>query len=1045
MTPLSTLIKNHIQLLASAELVDFLLSHLDEQAHLPAQLFCKQADTLLESNAIVLPELLPTHLLVLAVFYAYAPKVSTVKLVQLLNKSPQLLTDTPATVDVELIDMQQHIIRDYRRAQPLLTELKATDAELIALLAAATSNQLNALISLSDDEQLNELFKIMLINNVTDFVAIKQKAVALIRQPQLTNQLQRMLQAIDAKALVAHSLSFLFTAFSEHSDVVLQLKQLNNHLELYPYSLDWQVTYATCSFYQTQLHLLEADAANKHYLQLIFKLFDCMSQSQQLECIARFGTEFSLKLIDLFLLAAVDTQWTQQSRCVELMLLFCTELSSTDSFAQELIFMRLSKADHYLFSSPKLKQAAQTRLACDVNEPCTIEQWQQLLTCPDFVAQCTLGDFTNLSQRYAIFSLLQFHATAATPLITKKYQSLQAEMHGQIKALGEQLTAHCQASDVDVSIAAEALFILHEYYQLAYPQQCRDLLLAPIAFACQKLDENSLCNLLWRLPQGFMALALFEHLIGKSELCELLFHQNNKVQLEQFSQKQGLILCFARYLIKGNKNHWPVGLAYFAKQGYSQGTTQLLRQTLEYLNRTSMSNETASLEYRAMRACLLSTNTYAALIIEHFCQQKISAAVMHETDGELAAVSLYWSKDQLLDLLDELNKIPVWCNNPRYVLALHMLLAHYDTLFSADATWSQTSLEQLTFFICRHVARAREQDPDFCLGYRVIGELILRLAPLGHMGLFYVRNKYNPVMACLSLPKEAMPQSCYSVIEQHELATVPNSDILLTLYLLHYSGASQPVSALIKCYLTAMVEPRKNLHTLSHLMASIADSDLAVLIFAELKQKIVNHPQLLDETLLHHMARHYVAVTEAAGAAFCTAELALLHYFGRHKYYDLVLTSCRILSKTSCDPEVHKELSCFALEAHVEARLSLSHDRFYFPLLQWLQRLWYYGFAGISRLIPCDKPALAPAAYVIPADLTAICQPQEGVKPIDDFAQQRAQFIKLLTTIKRSPASSSLASKTGNNEHTMFASVSKTTAESLISQGQLYSTNLEGC
>lgn len=1213
MTQLSALIKEHIQYIDQSEVVEFLLSHLNEQATVPSQLFCKQiAHAQPVPSATPPSKPLPNHLLVLAVFYAYAPSVLMSELDECLTRAPELFNRDPGLLDSDtrLVATLQHTLIDYQCARSLLDAIAINSAELISLIANADSTQLNALVRLCDDSLLSELYQTLLITNTAEIdTSTKQRLIALISLPQFNNQLQFMLQAIESKAATALSLSFLFTAFSaqEHGD--LALKQLNRLVHTYPYALDWQVEQLVYNVYMTQAPNSEQHTVYYAYLGLFVQRLETMTRGAQVVWLGRFDTNFILMLMDQCLLAVVDDQWPLQGRCVDLILMLSTEYGHSDALVSKRLCSKLGCADSYLFTNTALQNAATIELEAEVDELWSLEQWCTLLRSPKFIAQCSAYDLAHLSLRYGLLSLLQkatdhtvpqAHAinsrlahiqvlieTDAGPieqLIEAKYQLLQFSLQCRIQQVTEQLTEQCYKRDAGADIAASALFVLHDYYQLFYPQLRVDLYLRPVMFVCQQradmralnnyllkqadylsgheqLDlydktgryigvltqnnhavlftergvvliahyhphrinqalynehgtvlgalsaQSTLVNqgydkaviarllavllptdavasellgrliirdrllaavfvddsvpddralhialerylttlmvapnsqfdqsqisavlehfsseavfaLLWQVTKGPLALALFEHIIAKPPLCKQLFDKSMRDELNLFNQRQQLVHSFARYLLASDISHWSTGLTYFAEQQQLHGEEHLLHHAIKQAQICLVSNPEGEARYEGMLTNLLRCSNHASLVVEHFCQQKISTALPIQITNDLVMLCTVWSQNQLFVLLDALNKIPCWNDNACYTLALHILLAHYPALAENGglARLSLERLQQLSFFISRHVAQSRLQDPDFHLGYRVITILAARLAQLGHMDLFYVQGRYNAAMACLSLPMAAIATD---ILEQQDTAA-GNQQALLSLYLTHYTGDSAPVIMLIKRYLTNMAEPRKNLHSLSRLMVDLPGSDLAAVIFAELQCKLVVHPQLLDASLMQHMAYYYKRSHATDAVTYATAELALLHYLGQQKHYALVLACCRILSHSQ--PEHAKEVSRFALEAGVEARLSRRQERFYFRLLQFFKRLWHYGFSGISQITPCDKPAPISPCASIPAALTAALQLQPDVERTLECSGSRTQFINLLTTIKRTPIYSSLANRIDNNQYQVLES-----------------------
>lgn len=1234
MTQLSALIKEHIQHIEQAEVVEFLLSHLNEQATLPSQLFCKHITHAKPGLSTTLhPQPLPNHLLVLAVFYAYAPNALVAELADILSRASELFTSEPGLLasDTRLVASQQHTLTDYLCARPLLQAIATNGAELISLLANADSTELNALIRLCDDPQLSELYQNLLSTNTAEIdTPIKQRLIALISLSQFNNQLQLMVQTIELKAATALSLSFLFRAFSTQECGDLALKQLNRLLHSYPCAIDRQVEQLVYTYYLEHVRSSEQPMVGHAYIELLIQRLDTLTRPDQLVWLGHFDTEFVLKLMDQCLLAVVDYQWPLQRRCVDLILMLSTEHGHSDALVSELLCSQLSYANSYLFTNAALQKAAKIELGAEVDELWSLEQWYRLLSSPKFVAQCSVNDLAHLNLRYGLLSLLQKATDETFPqaqainsclahiqvqieadvepmaqLIADKYQLLQFSLQCRIQQVTEQLTEQCYKPDAGTDVAPSVLYVLHDYYQLIYPQLRVDLALRPVIFACrQRADMRELNNylvnqadylsgheqldlfdntgsciglltqnnhalsftkygvmplanyhphrinqtlynehgtalgvlsaestmvnqaydkaviarlltallssdavasellgrlilrdrllatvfvddtvigdgqlraaleyhmatlmiaphsqfeqsqitavlehfssdavfaLLRQLAKGPLALALFEHIIAKPQLCQQLFDEARRDELDLFNQRQQLVHCFTRYLLASDVSHWSIGLSYFAEQQQLSGEEQLLQRALKQAKVCFTSKPEGAARYDSMLANLLSCSNHAALVVERFCQQQIRSVLPIDSTNDLAALSSLWSQDQLFVLLDALNKIPCWDHNARYTLALHILLAHYPALADNDGLThlSLERLQQLSFFICRHVADSRAQDPDFHLGYRVITILAARLAQLGHMGLFYVQGRYNAAMAGLSLPMAA-------TIEQ-QAASVGNQQALLSLYLSHYTGDSAPVIALIKRYLTNMTEPRKNLHHLSRLMVDLPDSDLAAVIFAELQCKLVVHPQLLNASLMQHMACYYKRSHVANAGAYATAELSLLHYFGQQKQYDLVLVGCRLLSHSHCESEFTKDVARFALEASVEARLSMRQERFYFRLLQFVLRLWHYGFAGISKVTPCDKLAPISSFASMPTALAAALQHQPVVDVALECGEGRRQFINLLTTIKRIPTDSLLTSRIDNRESEVPESDSQDADNNLVPQGGMTQHALVAC
>ena len=243
-------------------------------------------------------------------------------------------------------------------------------------------------------------------------------------------------------------------------------------------------------------------------------------------------------------------------------------------------------------------------------------------------------------------------------------------------------------------------------------------------------------------------------------------------------------------------------------------------------------------------------------------------------------------------------------------------------------------------------------------------------------------------------------------------------------YLLNYSGPKKPLSCLLRDFVNTFEKNTDYLYPVVKLLQQFPQRDVSAVIFDVLEVMIIKNPLLLDETILHHMAHYHAKKNLNQEINSPQAELNLLIYFGQRKQYSVVQRGCDELAKNCEDPQLKKRLLKGSLEAEVETELSASLGHFYFSLVKLLKRLWHYGMNAKKNstgiVCFCDDVLPRPIIKRAPDEVKTPVLSGKVSTTYLEFNEKQKQLIRLLATIKHSPAPASLITRPSQISQSLF-------------------------
>ncbi|BCA93837.1 hypothetical protein TUM19329_01980 [Legionella antarctica] len=588
-------------------------------------------------------------------------------------------------------------------------------------------------------------------------------------------------------------------------------------------------------------------------------------------------------------------------------------------------------------------------------------------------------------------------------------------------------------------------------------------------------SNETLFSLLATIKHKTSARFLFHAIFDDDQKREVLFRGNFVSDIDVFLVHFDAIVCLADYMARYHEKSWFAdGLMCFASYGNKHKADSLLSNALAHINKKAAHEEQRSDLGDKVLKSLIGSEDSARVILQEFLHDRAQTPVQQLKSPEINKITQYVFKEHLMVALQLLNKNADWQNSSLYKLVLHILETQHEQIFPSDEfvhpaemSWKKNELDDFACFISRHLSMKRSLDSDFSVGHRVLNELIFRGASAGQTSLFYSQKTFNKAIAQLSFPRVFLEQLVDKfwipegvkeqfadkvlrikawfddqsplqkelgnhpvLMDWRHLITQTWNEInkkklpVICVYLLNYSGSKKPLSCLVRDYIATFQKTSEYLYPVVKLVHQFPQRDVSAVIFDVLEAMIIKNPLLLDETILHHMAFYYAIKNANREANFAKAELDLLIYFGQRKQYAVVQRGCDELAKNCEDQKLKKQLLKGSLEAEIETDLSSNLGHFYFSLVKVFKRLWHYGInakknsSGIVCF--CDDVVPRPIIKRAPEEVKTPVLSGKVSSMYLDFNEKQKQLIRLLATIKHSPAPESLIARPSQISQSLF-------------------------
>lgn len=587
--------------------------------------------------------------------------------------------------------------------------------------------------------------------------------------------------------------------------------------------------------------------------------------------------------------------------------------------------------------------------------------------------------------------------------------------------------------------------------------------------------DETLFSLLAMMKHKNNARFLFHAILNDDKKREALFRGYFESDIQVFLAHHDAVACLADFMVHYHDKPWLAdGLWCFASYGKKHTKDTLLSDALAQLFKNAADEEQqCALGDRVLKSLIGSEET-ARVVLHEFLQDQTQMPVQQLKSPEINKITQYFYRQHVVVALHTLNKTPHWQNSSLYKLVLHILETQPEQIFpskelnhTAEIFWENNELNVFSCFISRHLSKKRSLDSDCSIGHRVLSELIFRGASAGQISLFYRQKVFNPVIAQMSFPRSFLERlvdkfwipegvkerfadtvlrikawfddqsplqkelgSHPVLVDWRHLITQTWNEInkkklpVICAYLLNYSGPKKPLSCLLRDFVNTFEKNTDYLYPVVKLLQQFPQRDVSAVIFDVLEVMIIKNPLLLDETILHHMAHYHAKKNLNQEINSPQAELNLLIYFGQRKQYSVVQRGCDELAKNCEDPQLKKRLLKGSLEAEVETELSASLGHFYFSLVKLLKRLWHYGMNAKKNstgiVCFCDDVLPRPIIKRAPDEVKTPVLSGKVSTTYLEFNEKQKQLIRLLATIKHSPAPASLITRPSQISQSLF-------------------------
>ncbi|ASQ45733.1 hypothetical protein [Legionella clemsonensis] len=522
----------------------------------------------------------------------------------------------------------------------------------------------------------------------------------------------------------------------------------------------------------------------------------------------------------------------------------------------------------------------------------------------------------------------------------------------------------------------------------------------------KNLSSEMLFSLLQTITLIENAEQLFEAILQDDTRRHELFKLEHQQAIFAFFKQGNSKKIFADYLQNHYQKPWfKDGFQLFAQFAQEENQSQLLGASLQLLQERCFEQKLVTeISYDALLTTLVSSEDYANILWKVFLHASETTAIK-EVEGQLAdSLTGFFYKHHCMPLVKAVNEQKHWSQSTQYRLLLLILTKQRQQIFqkqelrySEKLSWSSAELKEMSDFIRRHFHQLDNPDKQYIIGKKLMSELVFRCANFGQTQLFYnSQGKFDPATAGKVMERsylhaiaarEYIPPQVKKTVtdiiskmkgwfddehpkteeitellkenqalvdwkqlneESWSMSTSMTTLPIISAFLLNYSGETEPLSQLVKDYFSSrefQKEPAK-LHAVSQVMAKFPDRNVSVCLFSTLEEIFSKNPLLLDGTILHHMARFYNYKHLKTVPQSPQLEINLIKHFGLQKKYSLVQRCCDLLMASQPDKSHEKLLQKINLEAQVESQLNNYLSSWFFSIIRFIKRCWFYGFGG---------------------------------------------------------------------------------------------------
>lgn len=509
---------------------------------------------------------------------------------------------------------------------------------------------------------------------------------------------------------------------------------------------------------------------------------------------------------------------------------------------------------------------------------------------------------------------------------------------------------------------------------------------------------------------------LFKAMLIDDKARNALFFQPESADFAKFLARTDTKKMLADFLIAHHHKPWFAdGFQLFAQYSKKQGLSDLLSDALSNIGNRIVANEILDECGDKIMKTLIGSNRVAGIVLQGFLNDAGLKNIQESRTTHSNKVTQFFSKCHLMPAIESLNKQTAWLHKPQYRLLLTIFNAEYDRLFpstelrlSEKRAWQNDDLLQISAFLRHHLVIKKNPDKEGKIGQRLLGELVFRTANFGQTSFFYLKPgmlddnilkanlqrstlsrltaRYYLVKAVVSGIEKIFTsiknwfntpapiddttlkllEENHAIIDWKALANESWAETnttelpLLIAFLMNYSGATAPVSALMKDIFSAKAPC--HLAHIAQLMANFPHRDISRVLFSELLAAVINNPALMDERLLTQLSTCYAHIFLRAKGASPSAYLGLLSYFGQQKFYGLTYQCAQQLLYQNIDSGYNKKLTLIATEAKIEGDLQNHLGKWYFTLWKSIKRWWHYEKkpSGIVKFVTDDTPFIHP-------------------------------------------------------------------------------------
>lgn len=1058
-------------------LKQWLLKHFNSKATRVSELFNLDSRT---DEHIGFPPSHQNNLPILNLFLSFAPLELGLELSSNLNNHFKLPENCRGSeLDPQLIERIYITLNDYINAWTLISKLQQNPEAVLKILANADISALNAFARLAADRpehEINHLVQAFLIENSNDLIAYdKSPIVRLLRKPDFKQGLSQYLSFLMEQFNIL--LQIKISLYNCNKSVTLrqQLFELSCVTENNGVAINLATRWKIVDLYQHVLAQNRLIKKAQSFILLFQNLLLTLPTDERCRFIQGIDSDHLFLIVEHCLEGSVSTVKEYQNICFNLLILLCSENLVSDETNLEILQIRLHQMDVCLFDSKDFHQLAEKMVqeeAFKKNSELFETIWiQKLISSPHFIAASTPKILKQLIDRYYLYVLshnfhdlkiiksersfalwlitvlaeLEFQCEqlyTEEPDVAKKalwvldmfYDHFQPqcmvknrleislvskETSGRIGIrsrymLKQQLLGTMSERDflqLEILIGSQAQLIDYLYHII---QTCdKPILPQNINFLFSYIDDIKLFALLDTINNKDNGLCLFHYLLSQSESARIWLSRTYEAEFYRFLDIKGGIQCFAEYLAYHQKNPWFVdGLKLFAEYGKKRMMGDLLSRALSVLAQTDIS------DLATIVANIMSQESICTIILNEFLDDTLIQSPQFN-NPELKRILVHFQPQHAVRAIVNINAITAkdWHELSQYKFLIYVLRGNYSEFFKNTTQWNRADLNHLAYFIVRHLSNKTMLDPDFLLGYKILGELVFRAAQQGQTQLFYLNNKFNSAIARLCISQLFLAElveklgANHSLLQKdwlflsHETWKDRNTKKLplMGVFILNYAGDRIPLHHLINNYLSVFEHHPEYVNPILKLMQQFPHRSFTRVIFDVMLQRVIKNPELLTQGLLVNMGSYFAKKIDPNGQETTPDVIRFLTYLGQCKYYTLVQKGCLDLIEEGHYIPYKRQLLRARTEALVESRLQTRVSHYNFGFISLFIRLWHYGFYPVknaSKIVKyCDDITPSP---LYKSDKTVTLPMADSEQSELSFAEQRLTFIKYLTTILKS-------------------------------------------